>query len=70
MRDGQPLSAKIDSFYEIGLEGPGWLTRTECRTVVTATKAEFLISASLDAYEGEARVFAETYSARVPRRTV
>ena len=70
MRDGQPLSARIDSFYEIGLEGPGWHTRTECRTVVTATKAEFLVSASLDAYEGEARVFADTYSARVPRCTV
>jgi uncharacterized protein len=44
-----------------------WQTRTETRTVMRATKQEFLLEASLDAYEGETRVLSRNWARRVPR---
>ena len=45
--------------------GPG--TRTEARTIVTATATDFIVLATLEAYEGETRVFARSWDATIPR---
>ena len=44
-----------------------WQVRTEANTVMTGTREDFLVSATLDAYEGETRVFSRSWSRRIPR---
>ncbi|WP_159013494.1 CocE/NonD family hydrolase [Acidisoma sp. S159] len=62
-----PLSAKVDISYTMCVGRGAWQTRTETRTVMRATKQEFLLEASLDAYEGETRVLSRNWARRVPR---
>ncbi len=47
-----------------------WKVRTITRTVLTSTKTEFLIRATLDAYEGDVRVFSKSWDESVSRRIV
>lgn len=47
--------------------GDEWDIRTETRTLLTCTKDEFQIHATLDAYEHERRVFTKTWDRRIPR---
>lgn len=44
-----------------------WQVRTETRTVLTSTKTHFLIRATLDAYEGDRRVFARSWDESIAR---
>jgi len=48
----------------------GWDARTVTRTTLTATETAFQIRATLDAYEGDARVFARSWDEEVPRDLV
>ena len=50
-----------------GLRRGGWHVRTQTRTVLTSTPAEFRISAELDAYEDDERVFCRTWNVSIPR---
>jgi hypothetical protein len=45
-----------------------WSVSTITRTVLTSTRTHFRVSATLDAYEGDARVFAKTWDELIPRR--
>ena len=65
-----PLSARHEASYRITFEREGWNVRTETRSVMTCTKEEFLISATLDAYEDDTRVFTRSWDGRVPRKLV
>jgi hypothetical protein len=65
-----PLSARHEASYRIAFEREGWKVRTETRSVMTCTKEEFLISATLDAYEDDIRVFTRSWDGRVPRKLV
>ena len=56
-----PLSARHEASYRITLERAGWNIRTETRSVMTCTKEDFLISATLDAYEDDTRVFTRSW---------
>jgi len=47
-----------------------WEVLTVTRTVLTSTPTEFLIRATLDAYEGDARVFSRSWDETVPRDLV
>ena len=47
-----------------------WAVRTITRTTLTATEEDFVIRATLDAYEGEARVFSRSWDEIVPRNLV
>ncbi|MEQ8968699.1 MAG: CocE/NonD family hydrolase [Azospirillaceae bacterium] len=44
-----------------------WDVQTVTRTVLTSTPEAFLIRATLDAYEGDARVFSRSWDEAVPR---
>ena len=44
-----------------------WNTETRTRTVMTSTRTEFLIRASLEAYENAKRVFERSWDVRIPR---
>ena len=65
-----PLSATHETRYTIALERDDWRVRTETRTTMTCTEDEFVISATLDAYEGDTRTFTKTWDERVPRKLV
>mgnify|MGYP006278754431 CR=1 FL=1 len=47
-----------------------WRVETVTRTTLTSTEESFLIRATLDAYEGDARVFAKSWDEEVPRDLV
>ena len=62
-----PLSARGETDYSVELKRGDWQIRTESRTTLTSTADEFLVSASMDAYEGDERVFSKTWVKRIPR---
>ena len=53
-----------------GFQRGAWRVRTESRTVLTCDPEFFHLHATLDAYEGEYRVFDRSWSASVPRDLV
>jgi putative CocE/NonD family hydrolase len=68
--EGDPLSAKGDIAWRYRMTRGGWDIRTESRTVLTASKDAFHLRASLDAFEGETRVFTKNWSFDIPRNGV
>ncbi len=44
-----------------------WKVKTITRTVLTSTRKDFIIRATLDAYEGDVRVFSKSFDERIPR---
>lgn len=67
LRENEPLSARHESHYTMTLERAGLRIRTEADTVLTATNSDFLVAATLEAFEGEALVFARTWNRRIAR---
>ncbi|WP_119458418.1 CocE/NonD family hydrolase [Rhodospirillaceae bacterium SYSU D60014] len=67
VRAGDPLSARGDIAYRQGLGRGDWRVRTETRTSICLTATAFQVTANLDAYEGDRRVFGKTESFTVPR---
>jgi putative CocE/NonD family hydrolase len=65
--DEDPLSARIEIVWTQRVGRGAWRTRTETRTVMTATRDEFHLHAELDAYEGETRVVSRNWDRKVPR---
>ena len=62
-----PLSARHENRYRITMERGAWRIRTEADTVITCTRDDFVVSARLDAYEGETRIFSRSWTRRIPR---
>jgi len=62
-----PLSAEVKVHHVLTVGRGTWHTRSETATHLTATKDDFLLSATLDAYEGTHRVFTRSWSERIPR---
>jgi putative CocE/NonD family hydrolase len=62
-----PLSASVEVSCTLAVGRGDWQTRADSRTVMTATKTEFVIDATLDAFEGDTRVASRTWSTRIPR---
>jgi hypothetical protein len=62
-----PLSAKVDISSRRLYRRRDWEISSETRIVMTATLTHFIVSATLDAYEGEHRVFARSWSLEIPR---
>lgn len=44
-----------------------WMAQTVTRTVLTSTRTHFVLRATLDAYEGDVRVFSKSYDQTIPR---
>ncbi len=44
-----------------------WTTSVKTRTVLTSSKTHFIIRATLDAYEGDVRIFSKSWDERVKR---
>jgi hypothetical protein len=68
--DGDPLSARVRSRCSSTLARGEWHTRVETDSHITATATEFLVTRARDAYEGDERVYARTWTMRLPRDRV
>jgi hypothetical protein len=65
--EGDPLSAVARSARTCRVERGDWRTRVESSAVMTSTRTEFLVSSTIEAFEGDTRVFAKTWSDRFAR---
>jgi putative CocE/NonD family hydrolase len=63
----QFCSARGESAWTMAFRRGDWSTRTETRTVLECTRTDFLVHATLDAYEGAHRVFSRTWTETIPR---
>ncbi|MDX1756005.1 MAG: CocE/NonD family hydrolase [Marinobacter sp.] len=63
-------SIRGETLWERSLRRGDWHINTVTRTILTCNKEHFHVHATLDAYEGERRVFSETWNRDVPRRLV
>jgi len=70
IRDGDPLSARAEISHKHAIKRGDWHVRTETRTTMTATATEFLVNASLDAFEADKRVFSRKWALRHRRDMV
>jgi len=64
---GQPQSARVQSDWQIEMDQDAWRVRIVTHSAMTADAGHFIVTNSLDAYEGPARVFARTWHKRIPR---
>ena len=65
--EGDPLSCRVQMERTIEIGRGEWQTRLEVRTEMSADRDRFLVTGSLDAYEGDAKVFGRVDRAEVPR---
>lgn len=70
IRDQEPLSARAETSWTHTVGRGAWRTRTETRTVMTATADAFLIHAEAMAYEGDALVWSRRWDTSTPRDMV
>ena len=70
IRSDDPLSADITIKWTQRLARGEWRVRTETETRFRATKEEFLIDATLDAFEGDRRVYTQMWDRRIKRDLV
>jgi hypothetical protein len=68
--EGQPLSARVDCERSAGFRRGAWQVRIETNSSLTADATTFHMTNVLEAYEGQARVFAKTWHCRVARDLV
>jgi uncharacterized protein len=68
--EGDPLSAMARSEWTVRLERGDWRVRIETSSSLSGDAGAFHMTNTLEAYEGEARVFARTSSRRIPRDLV
>ena len=62
--EGEPLSAMARSEWTIELERGDWRMRVETSSALSGDAEAFHVTNALDAYEGDARIFAKTWSRR------
>jgi hypothetical protein len=65
--EGDPLSCTVAVTWTWLFERGDWKVRTEMRTEVACDKGNFIVTASLAAYEGERRVFERNFAERIKR---
>ncbi len=61
-------TVRSDVEGEAHFERDNWKVITRTRTVLTSTRTHFRISATLDAYESEARIFSKTWNELIDRK--
>jgi hypothetical protein len=65
--EGDPLSASVRFRAVTGMARGDWSVRAEVASTMSADAEAFHVTSALDAYEGETRVFARTWSWCFPR---
>jgi uncharacterized protein len=67
---GAPLSASAECKWKIEIARGEWQTCIHASSKLTADTDQFLVTSSVEAYEGQVRVFAKTQTRSVPRDLV
>ena len=62
-----PLSAKSEVAWSVRISRNEWNAETRTRTVLTSTATHFQLAATLDAFEGEKRIFSRSWNVEIPR---
>ena len=70
VRPDDPSSAEAKTWWNVGMARGDWQIETRTETVVTSTPSDFRIRATLDAFEGERRVFTRLWDSTIPRDLV
>jgi putative CocE/NonD family hydrolase len=70
IREGKPLSARVQCNRRIEISRASWQTRVETLSVMTADAQYFLLTNILDAYEGPVRIFSKSWTKKLPRQGV
>ena len=66
IRDGDPLSARARVDYTVTLaRAPNWKTGLDTRFVFTATRHVFLLSAHVQAHDGDERIWSKSWEERI-----
>ena len=66
--EDDPLSASVEVDVRCELSrGEGWVTRAHAWGRMTATRDAFVVTTTLDCYEGSSRAFARAWSFTIPR---
>lgn len=60
-------SVRGETYWTMGFARDDWSVRTTTKTVLTSTATDFHLSAELDAYEGDRRVYSKNWSTTIPR---
>jgi hypothetical protein len=68
--EGEPLSATARCERIIDLRRDDWQTRIETSSLMSAEAEQFLVTNTLDAYEGHTRIFTKTWHCVIPRDLV
>jgi hypothetical protein len=68
--ENEPLSARARCDHTIKIGRAGWQTSVETVSVMSADAESFHVTNQLDAYEGNSRVFAKSWSFKIPRDLV
>jgi uncharacterized protein len=65
--EGDPLSAETRADWTIGLSRGDWRTKVKTASVMTSDRDAFLLTDSVEAYEGDHRIFSRSWTKRIPR---
>lgn len=65
---GDPMSMTGTSVWTCDMQRPGWFVRTVSTARIACTATDWVISASVIAYEGETKVFEKTFPQKRIRR--
>lgn len=68
--EGDPTSATQSSSWFITLERGDWRVRVQADLALAATATRFQVSALLQAFEGDRRVFSRAFDRSIPRDLV
>lgn len=68
--EGQPLSARAESEHRITIARGAWQVRVQTASAMTCDAAHFYLSNTVEAYEGDERVFERTSTCAIPRDLV
>ena len=67
VREDDPLAASAEVTWTWDFERADWRIRTESRTEMTCTRHDFIVRATLKAFEGESKVFERSFEEVIPR---
>ena len=70
IRADDPLSARCDTCWQFTVGRGDWQTRTEVRHAMWSDAANFYLSASLVAFEGDKQVLTKEWEESIPRHLV
>jgi hypothetical protein len=69
-RNNRIDSVRAEVYAERTFERAGWQVKTITRTILTSSATHFLLRADLDAYEGDRRIYSQSWDRAIPRALV